>query len=63
MPDERGDAFFHQEVFQASREIAINITRKLLLQEKQAVIKREGEKKGGCAGIEFMGTRSKHRSS
>jgi hypothetical protein len=35
LPDERGDVFFHQEVFQASREIAIKITRKLLLQESK----------------------------
>jgi len=27
--------FFHQEFFQASREIAIKITRKLLLQESK----------------------------
>jgi hypothetical protein len=27
--------FFHQEIFQASREIAIKITRKLLLQESK----------------------------
>jgi hypothetical protein len=27
--------FFHQEVFQVSREIAIKITRKLLLQESK----------------------------
>ncbi len=38
--------FFHKEVFQASREIAIKITRKLLLQESK-------QKKGGCRNPDY----------